>query len=74
MLYLQLQPTEGPVAAGWLLDALEGRAKQEILSMGAEDVNTIAKIFDTLEQTEEKIHHREADLDYILTFTVLSHQ
>ena len=49
---------EVPVAAGWLLGALEGRAKQEILSMGAEDVNTPAKILDILEQNWEE--HRDA--------------
>ena len=32
-LYFQLQPMEDPVAAVWLLGALEGCAKQEILSI-----------------------------------------
>ena len=58
-LYLQLQPIKDPVAAGWLLGALEGRAKQEILSMGAKDgVLTPAKIFDILEQNWGE--HRDA--------------
>ena len=57
-LYLQFQPMEDPVAAGWLLGALEVRAMQEILSMGAEDVNTPAKILDILEQNWGE--HRDA--------------
>ena len=43
-LFLQLQPMADTVAAGWLLGAIEGRAKQEVLAMEAEEVNTSAKI------------------------------
>ena len=39
-----------PAAAGWLLGSLEGRAKQEELSMGAGDINSPGKIFVILEQ------------------------
>ena len=39
-----------PVAAGWLLGTLEGRARQEILTMEAEEVNTPSKIFAILKQ------------------------
>ena len=48
-LFLQLQPMADPVAAGWLLGTLEGRARQEILAMEAEEVNTPAKMFAILE-------------------------
>ena len=49
-LFLGLGPMADPEAAGWLLGALEGRAKQEVLSMGAGDVNSPGKIFAILEQ------------------------
>ena len=49
-LFLELGPMVDPVAAAWLLGALEGRAKQEMLSMGADEVNTAGKIFAILEQ------------------------
>ena len=49
-MFLVLQPMANPAAAGWLLGALEGQAKQEVLSMGAEEVNTPGKIFAILEQ------------------------
>ena len=49
-LFLQLQPMADPVAAGWFLGALEGRARKEILAMEADEVNTTAKIFAILEQ------------------------
>ena len=39
-----------PAAAAWLLGALEGRAKQEVLSMGTDEVNNPGKIFAILEQ------------------------
>ncbi len=49
-LFLELGPMADPAAAAWLLGALEGRAKQEMLSMGADEVNTPGKIFAILEQ------------------------
>ena len=49
-LFLQLQPMTDPVSAGWLLGALEGRARQEILAMEAEEANPPAKIVAILEQ------------------------
>ena len=49
-LFLELQPMADPAAAGWLLGSLEGRAKQEELSMGAGDINSPGKIFVILEQ------------------------
>ena len=39
-LFLELQPMADPAAAGWLLGSLEGRDKQEVLSMGAGDINS----------------------------------
>ena len=44
-LFLELGPVVDPVGAAWLLGALEGWAKQEMLSMGADEVNTPGKIF-----------------------------
>ena len=49
-LFLELEPMADPAAAAWLLGALEGRAQQEMLSMGADEVNTPGKIFAILEQ------------------------
>ena len=49
-LFLELGPMADPAAAAWLLGALEGRAKQEMLSMRADEVNTPGKIFAILEQ------------------------
>ena len=57
-LFLELGPVVDPAAAAWLLGALEGRAKQEMLSMGADDVNTPCKIFAILEQQWGE--HRES--------------
>ena len=42
-LFLELQPMADPAAAGWLLGSLEGRAKQEELSMGAGDITLLAR-------------------------------
>ena len=47
-----------PAAAAWLLGALEGRAKQEMLSMGAEEVNTLAKSSPSWNSTGENIATR----------------
>ena len=49
-LVMRLQPMRDTVAAGWLLGALEGQARQQILSMEPEEVDTPAKIFAVLEQ------------------------
>ena len=49
--FFQLQPMEDPVAASWFLGALEGHVKQEILSLGAEHVNTLAKILTSSSRT-----------------------
>ncbi|XP_076436524.1 uncharacterized protein LOC143276023 [Babylonia areolata] len=49
-LMLQLQPMTDSTAAGWIISALEGRARQEVLSMEAGDVDTQTKIFSILEQ------------------------
>ena len=48
--FLQLQPMVDSAAAGWLISTLEGQAKQEVLSMGAEDINTPGRIFTILKQ------------------------
>ncbi|KAL8565852.1 hypothetical protein ACOMHN_057278 [Nucella lapillus] len=47
---LELQPMTDSVAAGWLLGAMEGRARQEILSMEARDYNSPGKFFNILVQ------------------------
>ena len=57
-LFLELRPMVDPVAAAWLLGALEGQAKQEMLSMGADEVNTPGKIFAIMEQHWGK--HRDS--------------
>ena len=44
-------PAPIPVAASWFLGALEGHVKQEILSLGAEHVNTPAKILTSSSRT-----------------------
>lgn len=49
-LMMRLQPMRDTVAAAWLLGALEGQARQQILSMEAEEIDTPAKIFAVLEQ------------------------
>ena len=49
-LFHELGPMVDPAAAAWLLGVLGGRAKQEMLSMGAEEVNTPGKIFAIQEQ------------------------
>ena len=47
---LQLQPMPDETAASWILGALEGRARREVLAKGATNLNTPAKIFEILEQ------------------------
>lgn len=47
---LQLQPLPNQTAAAWILSALEGRARQEVLALEAADINSPQKIFDVLEQ------------------------
>ena len=55
-LVLQLQPMGDAAAAGWLLGALDGRARQEIIQLPAEEVNTPAKIFTLLERNWGEQH------------------
>ena len=57
-LFLELGSMVDPAAAARLLGALEGRAKQEMLSMGADEVNTPGKIFAILEQ--HRGEHRDS--------------
>lgn len=45
---LQLQPMTDPVAAGWILNAIEGRPKQDLLMRDLGEINTPEKIFEIL--------------------------
>ena len=48
-LVLQLQPMGDAATASWLLGALDGRARQEVLQLPAEEVNTPEKLFALLD-------------------------
>eukprot|EP00916_Digyalum_oweni_P019571 GHVL01032583.1.p1 GENE.GHVL01032583.1~~GHVL01032583.1.p1 ORF type:complete len:216 (-),score=14.84 GHVL01032583.1:158-805(-) len=50
-LILQLQTVPALAAAAWILGALDGRARQEVIRRPAAEVNTPAKIYSILEQT-----------------------
>ncbi|KAK7103788.1 hypothetical protein V1264_018620 [Littorina saxatilis] len=50
-LILQLQTVPALAAAAWILGALDGRARQEVIRRPAAEVNTPAKIYAILEQT-----------------------
>ena len=49
-LMLKLQPMPDPLAASWILSSLEGQARDQVLSLESEEVNTPGKIFDLLHQ------------------------
>ena len=49
-LLLSLQPMPAPVAASWILGSLEGQARDQVLSMEAEEIDSPEKIFTVLHQ------------------------
>ena len=50
-LLLALQPLQDTVAATWIISALEGHARQEMIRLPAEEINTPNKIYKIIEQT-----------------------
>ena len=49
-LLLTLQPMPDPTAASWILSSLEGPARDQVLSLDFDEVNTPEKIFSLLQQ------------------------
>ena len=50
-LLLTLQPLQDAAAATWIISALEGHARQEIIRLPAEEINSPNKIYKIIEQT-----------------------